>query len=202
MTELYPQVNEFDSKPDTFRLQKINEINTYFEKEIEHYREVLRNYKRAYSVIDVLNITSSIGSTALGIGSLSLVSLAILPPVVLSIEGVAIGICASSILFEVLHRHFMHKIEKHEAIYACAVAKLNTIHDIYSKALEDGKIDNEEFKLLCDEKDKYIGLKNAIRKKSLDVKQKINIEEIKKEFLEKGRLMGKNEVLEKLKASV
>lgn len=198
MTEIYPKINE----PDTFRLQKINEINTYFEKEIEHYREVLSKYKRAESVIGALNITSNIGSVVLGIGTISLISLSILQPIVFSLEGVAIGIgCASSILFGVLHNRFIHKIEKHEAIYTCAVTKLNTIHDIISKALEDGKIDTEEFKLLLAEKDKYICLKNAIRKQSLNSEQKINIEEIKKEFLEKGKQMGKNEIWEKLKGS-
>ena len=126
-----------------------------------------------------------------------------LSPVVVTIEGVTIGLgVVSSILFNRLHKRFLHKIEKHKAIYTCAVTKLNTVHDIYSKALEDGKIDTTEFKLILDEKDKYIALKNAIRKQSLDSEQKINIEEIQKEFLEKGKQLGKNEVLEKLKSSV
>jgi ABC-type multidrug transport system fused ATPase/permease subunit len=203
MSEIYPKISETEGKPDTFRLQKINEINTYFEKEIEHYREVLRKYKRADSAISKLNITFNIGLAALGCGPLALVSFAILPPVALSIEGVTIVIAiASSVLFDRLHDRFMNKIKKHTEIYTCAVAKLNTIHDIFSKALEDGKIDTDEFKLLLTEKDKYIELKNNIRKKSLDSKQKLNIEEIQKEFLEKGKQLGKNEIMEKLKGSV
>ena len=204
MSEIYPKISETEGKPDAFRLQKINEINTYFEKEIEHYREVLRKYKKAESITSVLNITSGIGLAALGPATIgSFILLSALSPVVLSIEGVIAGIgVAGSILFNRLHKRFLHKIEKHNAIYTCAVTKLNTIHDIYSKALEDGKIDTTEFKLLLDEKDKYIALKNAIRKQSLDTEQKINIEEIQKEFLEKGKQLGKNEVWEKLKASV
>jgi len=112
------------------------------------------------------------------------------------------GSVVSSILFNRLHKRFLHKIEKHKAIYTCAVTKLNTVHDIYSKALEDGKIDPIEFKLILDEKEKYIALKNAIRKQSVDSEQKINIAEIQKEFLEKGKQMGKHEVLNKLKNSV
>ena len=199
MSELYPKIDETNS----FRLQKINEINTYFEKEIEHYREVLRKYKKAESISGVLNITSGIGLAVLGAGTIGLVLSAMLSPVVVTIEGVTIGIgVVSSILFNRLHKRFLHKIEKHKAIYTCAVTKLNTVHDIYSKALEDGKIDTTEFKLILDEKDKYIALKNAIRKQSVDSEQKINIEEIQKEFLEKGKQLGKNEVLEKLKNSV
>ena len=204
MTELYPKLNENEMKDagDTFRIQKINEINSFFEKEVDHYRNVLIKYKKVCSVIDWLNISSAIGSTALGLGTIGLVSFAILPPVAIALEGVAIGVCFSSILFGIINKKLMHKIEKHKAIYTCAVTKLNTVHDIYSKALEDGKIDTTEFKLILDEKDKYIALKNAIRKQSLDSEQKINIEEIQKEFLEKGKQLGKNEVLEKLKSSV
>ena len=201
MTELYPKINESDGNPNTFRLQKINEINTYFEKEIEHYREVLRKYKRAESIISNLNITSSLGSITLGIGTIALVYIAILPPVAMALEGVAIGIGAGSVIGGIVHKRLMHKIKKHDEIFTCARAKLNTIHDIYSKALEDNKIDHDEFKLLLSEKDKYIELKNMIRKKSLDTEQKINLE-MQKEFLEKGKQLGKNEVLEKLKASV
>ena len=146
MSEIYPKVSEGAIKPsesEAFRLQKVNEINSYFEKEIEDQRKYLNKYKRIYSVISGLSMTSIIGSAVLGIGTIGLVSTAILPPVAIALEGVAIGIGASSAIFEVLNKMFMHKIEKHEAIYSCAVAKLTTIHEIYSKALEDGKIDHD-----------------------------------------------------------
>ena len=198
MTELYPKIDETNS----FRLQKINEINTYFEKEIEQYREVLRKYKKVCSAIDWLNISSAIGSTALGLGTIGLVSFAILPPVAIALEGVAIGVCFSSILFGIINKKLLHKIEKHESIYTCAVSKLNTIQDIYSKSLADGRISPDEFKLFLNEKAKYNELKTAIRKNSLNSEQKINVEEIKKEFLEKGKQLGKNEAWTKLKSSV
>jgi len=205
MSEIYPKINEGamkQSESEAFRLQKVNEINSYFEKEIEEQRKLLNKYKRAYTIIDGLNYTSSIGSAALGIGTIGLVSFTILPPVAISLEGIAIGICVSSIIFNILHKRFMHKIKKHEEIIGCAKAKLTTVHVIYSKALEDGKIDHDEFKKLLSEKDIYIKLKNDIRQKSLDAEQKINVEEIKKEFLEKGKQLGKNEMMEKLKCSV
>ena len=173
-------------------MQKVNEINSFFEKEIEDQLKLLHKYKRVYSVIDGLNITSAICSGALGIGTIGLVSTAILPPVAISLEGLAIGICASSVLFGILHKKFMHKIEKHKEIIGCAEGTLKTVHVIYSKALEDGKIDHDEFKLILSEKDKYIDLKNKIRQKALGTEQKIN-EEIKKEFLEKGKQLGRNE---------
>jgi hypothetical protein len=77
MSELYPQLNEtpdtssvLKSKPvtDNYRMQKINEINSFFEKEIEDRRKVISKYKIIYSIVDVLNISSAVSSTALGIG--------------------------------------------------------------------------------------------------------------------------------------
>jgi hypothetical protein len=210
MSEIYPKLNEnldkpseLESKPVTinYRIQKINEINSFFEKEIEDRRKILRKYKGICSAVDVLNITAGVGSTALGIGTIGLVSFAILPPVAISLEAAAIGICASTILFEIIHKKLNHKIEKHKSIYACAVAKLSTIHDIYKKSMEDGKIDDNEFKLFLNEKDKYLELKNKIRKNSLDNEQKINLEDLKNEFLERGKQMGKQEVWKIVKAS-
>src|SRR6266516_6718577 len=144
MSEIYPKINEnppecdIKDAGDSFRLQKVNEINSFFENEVDHYRKVLSKYKKVCSVVDGLNISSAIGSAALGLGTIGMVSFAILPPVAISLEGVAIGVCFSSILFGIINKKLMHKIEKHESIYACAISKLNTIHDIYSKSLEDG----------------------------------------------------------------
>ena len=90
MSEIYPKISEGTIKPsesEAFRLQKVNEINSYFEKEIEDQRKLLTKYKRVYSVIDGLNMTSAIGSVALGIGTIGLVSTAILPPVAISLKG-------------------------------------------------------------------------------------------------------------------
>ena len=201
MSEIYPKISETEGNPNTFRLQKINEINSFFEKEIEHYRKIRNKYKKIYNVIHLLNTGSGIGSTALSVGGLGLFVAGIFPPAAIAVEGVAIGVGVSMVVFDVINKLFMHKILKHERIHECAETKLNTIHDIFSKALEDGKIDTAEFKLLLDEKDKYIALKNAIRKHSLESEPKVNIEEMQKVFLEKGKQLGKNEIMEKLKGS-
>jgi len=201
MTELYPKINEGEIKDagDSFRLQKINEINLFFEKEIEDHRKIVKKYKKIYSAIHALNIGSGISSLALGLGGLGLFVTAILPPVAIALEGVAGGIGFSMVVFDIINRKLMHKIEMHESIYTCAVSKLNTIQDIYSKSLADGHISPEEFKLFLNEKAKYIELKSAIRKNSMSTEQKINVEELKKEFLEKGIQLGKNQIIEKLK---
>lgn len=201
MSEIYPKISETEGNPNTFRLQKINEINSFFEKEIEDHRKIRKKYKKIYNVIHVLNTGSGISSITLSVSGLGLFIAGIFPPVAIAAEGVAIGVGVSMVVFDNINKILMHKIEKHTEIIGCAEGKLSTIHGIYSKALEDGKIDTEEFKLFLAEKDKYIDLKDNIRKKALETQNKINKEEIQKEFLEKGRQLGKNEIMEKLKGS-
>jgi hypothetical protein len=49
--------------------------------------------------------------------------------------------------------------KKHHTIKTMAKTKLDTISDHFSKALEDGFISHEEFKLIFDEYNKYHHLK-------------------------------------------
>jgi hypothetical protein len=63
-----------------------------------------------------------------------------------------------------------------------AVSKLNTINDLVSKAITDSYISTEEFTLLIREKEKYISMKNAIRKKQRESNQNIDVEQLKKTF--------------------
>ena len=57
------------------------------------------------------------------------------------------------------------KAEKHEKIKVLADSKLNTINDYISKALIDGDISNEEFKLILSELEKFQVMLEKIRSK-------------------------------------
>ncbi len=93
----------------------------------------------------------------------------------------------------------MRKLEKHEEIYILAISKLNSINDLISKALEDGKINDQEYKMILSEYDKYIELKNTIRKSCITSNnQKEDAEELKKQLVEQGKELGKKEIMEKL----
>ena len=52
---------------------------------------------------------------------------------------------------------------KKEDIKILAESKLNTINDIISRAIEDGNIDEEEFKLVLNEQKKFMKMKEDIR---------------------------------------
>jgi len=65
----------------------------------------------------------------------------------------------------VVSRRCSRKVAKHEAVRILASSKLNTVHSHISKALEDCKISDDEYKLVLDEVEKYRAMKEELRRK-------------------------------------
>ena len=55
------------------------------------------------------------------------------------------------------------KVTKHKKIYTLALAKLNSVSELVSKALADKRISDSEFTIILYEVQKYHDLKAAIR---------------------------------------
>ena len=72
--------------------------------------------------------------------------------------------------------------------------KLNTINDIVSKAIDDNVIDQTEFRLVLNEHENYIELRNNLRHKVASPA----LENLKRNFLEQGKLLGKKEAQKEL----
>ena len=104
-------------------------------------------------------------------------------PIVIVMEGVALGTGALSIVGKYVNKKFSEKAEKHERIKTLAVSKLNTISSYISKALDVNKISDEEFQLILSELDKYRELKEEVRRKS---KKRMDYE-LQQSLIEQGR---------------
>src|ERR1043165_8254498 len=89
------------------------------------------------------------------------------------LQGVAVGAGVFSVIGPVINRKFTLKAEKHEKIKTLAEAKLNTISDYISNALEDDHISDEEYSLILNELVKFNEMKEEIRSK---IKVSINEE--------------------------
>ena len=98
--------------------------------------------------IDGFLITVCMG---LGSAGVFLLSTVILAPVVAAMEGVAL-----SIVGKYVNTRLALKAQKHERIKILPEAKLNTISDHISKALNDGEISAEEFALIMSELSKCL----------------------------------------------
>ena len=163
---LQPVVEAVPPDPQVFRLQKIGELEAFLRSEVESRSRLRKKYHRA---VDALDGTSAVlGATCIVAGGISVGLLAsgIGFVVGLTLEAVtaATGLC--DIACMATSRHYSAKSVKHESIRILASSKLNTIHSLISKALEDCSISDVEYKLILDEVEKYHEMKNEIRRKA------------------------------------
>ena len=80
-----------------------------------------------------------------------------------ALAGVAAVFGLVSAGFTVVSKRLERKVTKHQNIYTLAVAKLNSVAELVSKALTDKKISDSEFMIILREVQKYRELKAAIR---------------------------------------
>lgn len=211
--KVYPDLTSFNpsqinppekppvNNPQDFRLQQICEVKKYLEGEIEFRRNVFKKYKKAFNVITGFNHFLNFTSVAAGSVGVSAIAGVITAPIGLALGGVTIGsaIISSALSWE--KKNILKKIEKHEKIGMLAVSKLNTINDLVSQAMSDSHISTEEFSLILKEKEKYITVKNGIRKKQREsTTSNVDVDSLKKSFLEQGKKLAQTEMLEKLKS--
>ena len=178
-----PTAPPIEDQGQGYRLQKINEIQAFLEKEVETRGALSKKYFRAAKIVDNVDtvlIAITLGGGAGGIGLLSTV---IAAPAVIAIEGVALFTEFLSIIGKYSVKRSTSKAEKHEKIKTIASAKLDTISSHISKALSDNKVVDEEFRLILEEFEKYKVMKEEVRSKT---KKKIATE-TEELLIERGR---------------
>ena len=178
-----PTAPPIEDQGQGYRLQKINEIQAFLEKEVATREALSKKYFRAARIVDNVDtalITINLGTGAGGIGLLATV---IAAPTVMVIEGVAILTGLLSIVGKYSIKKTTSKAEKHEKIKTIASAKLDTIASHVSKALSDNKVTDEEFQLILEELEKYKVMKEEVRTKT---KKKI-VTETEETLIKRGR---------------
>ena len=171
-----------------YRIEKINEIQRYLEKERDKQRDLYKKYSRGVKWInnlDVILITTSMGLGVAGVGILSTIVLA---PVVAMLEGIAIGAGLLCMVGKYATKKMSLKAQKHERIKILAEAKINSINDYVSKALNDGQISAEEFSFITKEFIKFQEMKHNITTKTRELID----EEIKNTLIEHERKEAMN----------
>ena len=102
-------------------------------------------------------------SALTGVGGVGLLSRIVAAPVVIGLEATALLCGVAGAAGKILGRRLAVKVKKHCEIRVLAASKLNTISDHVSRALMDGVISDDEFKLIVEELKKYDQLKDEIR---------------------------------------
>ena len=202
-SKLYPDLPQIDAlgsiqNPMNFRLKQISDVKVFFEEEIEYRRKLYSKYKKAFSAIT--GVSHFLNFTSIAAGSVGVSALAgvVTAPIGIALGSVTIATSLISTGLNIEKKKILKKLSKHEKIHTLAISKLNTINDLVSKALTDSLITSEEFTLINKEKEKYIGLKNTVRKDHRTVSNvDVDAETLKKTFLEEGKKLA--QIMEKLK---
>ncbi|EDO26250.1 predicted protein [Nematostella vectensis] len=174
---IYPNVPH---RGDNFRLQKTYDALGSLEQEVKHYENVRKKYKRTQSVFSKVSVGLGLVSVILGSSGLgtSLSGLGIIVGVPLGALAGVFGL--TSVGCAAVSKRLSRKVSKHDQTAAVARAKVNSIHDLVSKALKDNKISDEEFSLILKEVDKFEALKLQIRQKSRKEDEKnVNITKLR-----------------------
>ena len=178
-----PTAPPIENQGQGYRLQKINEIQAFLEKEVVTREAMSEKYFRVARIVenvDTVLIAITFGGGAGGIGLLSTVVAA---PVVIVIKGVALFTGLLSVIGKYSVKKSTSKAEKHEKVKTIASTKLNSITSNNSKALSDNKVADEEFQLILEELEKYKVMKEEVRSKT---KKKIATE-TEESLIEGGR---------------
>ena len=172
-----------DDRGHSYRLNIIREIQAYLEGEIKNRESFSKKYFRIAKVVNMIDntlITITIGAE--GTGAILLATGVGAPfALALGISGAVTG--AVSLIGNIFSKKATTKAEKHLKIKTLAIAKLDTITSHISKALTYNFINDEEFKLIMEEMDKYKALKEEIRN---NTKKKLKTEE-EESLIERGR---------------
>jgi len=193
--KLYPHIEPTAPlpEPNSFRLQKICELQKVLESEQESRAALYKKYKRAVNAVDGIDavlITASIAVAAVGASGLLTNIITIPLAAVLGLLGIS---------GKLVGRKLQVKVKKHDKIRMLAASKLNTITDHVSRALRDGTISDDEFRLILDEVDKYSTMKAEIRSNAHKFHQAVKIdEEAKNELIKRARQEARESLIRKL----
>lgn len=181
---LYPELPVEDGQ--NYRLQKISEIEKTLINERDVRKALYKKYKRG------INITDGV-DTGLISTSVILAGVGLTVPIMLPLEIGAVVCGSLGVCVKLVRRKLTSKAQKHYEIKTIADSKLNSIKDLISKALTDGQISENEFKLVLDELDKYNKLKDNIHSKQTGLS-----EAERKKLIEEGKAQAKNEMKKKI----
>ncbi|KAH3844580.1 hypothetical protein DPMN_086839 [Dreissena polymorpha] len=111
-----PEPTSVEGTAQSYRLQKINEIQKEIATERDQRANLSKKYHRAVRVIAGVDNALVVSSMVLGAAGIGVLSTIIAAPVVIAMEGAAIGIGLLSIIGGQTNKKLLMKAEKHEKI--------------------------------------------------------------------------------------
>ena len=125
--EIYPRLPTappIEDQGQWYRLQKINEIQAFLEKEVATREALSKKYFRAARIVDNVDTVLIAITVGGGVGGIGLLSTVIVAPAVIAIERVALFTGFLSIIGKYSVKTSTSKAEKHEKIKTIASTNL------------------------------------------------------------------------------
>ena len=162
--KIYPDLNPTaPQEPQTYRLNKLSEIQAYFLNEIEVHEQIAKKMKGFNTITGIVD-TGLITSTVITGGiSIAAVASGVGLPVGIALSGTSLLLSLATAITRKSFKIFTVKQEKHDAIKLLGQSKLDSIANIISQAMQDGDIYPTEFHKVLQEVEKYRKLKADIR---------------------------------------
>ena len=125
-------------EPQSYRLNKLSEIEAYFLNEIEVHEQIAKKMKRFNTIMGIVD-TGLITSTVIT-GGISIAAFAsgVGLPVGIALSGTSLLFSLATVITRKSSKTFTVKQEKHDAIKLLAQSKLDSIAN--SPVMQDGDI--------------------------------------------------------------
>ena len=145
-TKIYPDLNPTaPQEQESYRLNKLSEIQAFFLDEIEVREQIAKKMKRFCTITGIVH-TGLITSTVItgGISIAAFVS-GVGMPVGIALSGTILLLSLATLITRKSFEMFTVKQEKHDAIKLLAQSKLDSIANIISQAMQDRDISPTKF---------------------------------------------------------
>ena len=177
------ELKNLNDQGHSYRLKVITDVQKFLEEEISKRETFSKNYFRVAKYVSVVDsVLIGITVCAEGAGAV-LLATGVAAPLALGLGIIGVATGAISLFGNIAVRKTTIRAEKHFKIKMLASAKLDTIASHISKALMDDHINDDEFKLIMEELNKYKAMKEEIRN---NTKKKLKEEE-EASLIERGR---------------
>ena len=149
-SKIYPGLNPTaPQEPQSYRLNKLSEIEAFFLDEIEVREQIAKKMKRFNTITGMVD-TGLITSTVIT-GGIFIAAFAngVGLPVGIALSGTSLILSLATGITQKSFKILTVKQEKHDSIRMLAQSKLDSIANIISQAIEDGDISPTEFHKYC-----------------------------------------------------
>ena len=163
-TKIYPDLNPTAPQElQTYRLNKLSEIEAYFLNEIEVREQIARKMEQFNTITGIVDTGLITSSVITGGISITAFASGVGLPVGISLSGTSLLLSPATAITRKSFKIFTVNQEKYDSIKLLAESKLGSIANIILQAIEDEDTSPTEFYKVLQEVEKYRKLKADIR---------------------------------------